>query len=396
MCEIEPFPQQVLKRHWPEVTVYDDVRTLDPGQLEPVGLLAGGFPCQDISVAGRRAGLAGERSGLFHEFMRLAAGLRPKWLLLENVPGLLSSNRGRDMGAVLGKLGELGYGYAYRMLDAQYFGVAQRRRRVFIVGCLGDWAGAASVLFEPESCEGSPAPSREEREVSAALLASGAGASRPAGIASEADFLVAGTLGGGSGQRGWCDDLDRAGAFVPVAATLTTREGRRNDATAETLLPMVAATLTGGSATGKGISRPGRRREDDINLVPAMGFHWQAGEQATVAATEEGCPTVMARQIPAVMAVGVDPYNGSVSPASPTLGSNCGQSTGRNGIMQGMAVRRLTPLECERLQGFPDNWTKLDDKTPDAPRYRACGNAVCVPAAAWIGRRIMEAKRRGG
>ena len=133
-CEIEPFCVKVLDKHWPQVKKYHDIREVKPSELEPVDLICGGFPCQDLSVAGRRAGLAGKRSGLFYEFMRIADECAPTWVLIENVPGLLSSNGGRDMGAVLGTLGELGYGWAYRVLDAQYLGVAQRRRRVFIVG----------------------------------------------------------------------------------------------------------------------------------------------------------------------------------------------------------------------------------------------------------------------
>src|SRR5690606_36023257 len=172
--EIEDFPTRVLERHWPSVTRHRDVRQVGKHNLEPVDLICGGFPCQDLSVAGRRAGLAGERSGLFFEFMRVVAELTPRWVLIENVPGLLSSNGGRDMGTVLGALAELGYGYAYRVLDAQYFGVAQRRRRVFIVGCLGDWRSATEVLFESESCERDTPPRRKAGSGVAPILEVGA------------------------------------------------------------------------------------------------------------------------------------------------------------------------------------------------------------------------------
>jgi DNA-cytosine methyltransferase len=143
--ENNEFCRKALRKHWPGVKLYGDIREIQGNELEPVDLICGGFPCQDLSVAGKRAGLAGERSGLFYEFARIIDELAPRWVLIENVPGLLSSNGGRDMGAVLGTLAELGYGYAYRVLDAQYFGVAQRRRRVFIVGCFGDVASAAKV-----------------------------------------------------------------------------------------------------------------------------------------------------------------------------------------------------------------------------------------------------------
>ncbi|HRC62622.1 MAG TPA: DNA (cytosine-5-)-methyltransferase, partial [Dehalococcoidia bacterium] len=135
-AELDPWRRAVLAAHWPGVDVYDDVHAVRSG-AGPVDVLAGGFPCQDVSIAGHRRGLAGARSGLFFEFARIAADLQPRWLLVENVPGLLTANGGRDFGCVLAELADLGYGVAWRHLDARYFGVAQRRRRVFLVGHLG-------------------------------------------------------------------------------------------------------------------------------------------------------------------------------------------------------------------------------------------------------------------
>lgn len=157
-CEIrwqiekDTFSKKILERHWPGVKRYDDITTVDAGELDRVDLLVGGFPCQDLSVAGKRAGLAGERSSLFWEFARLAGVLRPAYLLIENVPGLFSSRSGRDFGQILNALDELGYGVAWRVLDSQAFGVPQRRRRVFIVGCLGRPC-PPEILFEPESSD---------------------------------------------------------------------------------------------------------------------------------------------------------------------------------------------------------------------------------------------------
>ena len=169
--EIEPKCQRVLARHWPNVNRYDDVRTFDGRTAGPVDLICGGFPCQDVSVAGPRTGLAGERSGLFHEFMRIAREARPRWVVIENVPGLLSSGKRRDMGTVLGALADLGCGYAYRVLDAQHFGLAQRRKRVFIVGHLGEpWSAPAAVLLEPASLPGDPPTRRAEGARVAAQL----------------------------------------------------------------------------------------------------------------------------------------------------------------------------------------------------------------------------------
>jgi DNA (cytosine-5)-methyltransferase 1 len=160
-AEIEPFPCSVLAHHYPTVPNLGDMTKFQEWPDVAVDLLCGGTPCQSFSVAGLRKGLADPRGNLMLTFGAIAARYRPKWLVWENVPGVLSSNGGRDFGAFLGMLGQLGYGFAYRVLDAQYFGVAQRRRRVFVVGCLGDWRSAAAVLFERHSLSGHPAPSRK-------------------------------------------------------------------------------------------------------------------------------------------------------------------------------------------------------------------------------------------
>lgn len=238
-CESDPWRREILARHWPGVPVYEDVvrvresaersaadrlrPPVDDGRGETgtglpddPDLLCGGFPCQDVSVAGRRAGLAGERSGLFFEFARIVDAVRPRWLLVENVPGLLSSNDGRDFGVVLGTLADLGYGVGYRVLDSRFFGVPQRRRRVYVVGTVadGDPRGAAEragqVLAVGSRCDRHP----------------------PAGTAAGKD--VAGTLGGGPGGRGFCDDLERSGAFVSMC--LNGKAGKRNEGSSETFV----------------------------------------------------------------------------------------------------------------------------------------------------------------
>jgi DNA (cytosine-5)-methyltransferase 1 len=368
-CEAEERCRELLARRFPGVPCYDDVRTVTdaPG----VDVLCGGFPCQDVSVAGRRAGLAGERSGLFHEFARLADSLAPTWVLIENVPGLLSSGHrpncldrecsgcepGADMGAVLGTLADLGYGWAYRVLDAQYFGVAQRRRRVFIVGCLGDPARAAAVLLEPESCEGHPPPSREAGEG------------------------VAGSLGSSPAGSGWRSDTDRM-TFVPVVGQLGgAHDGNRNDPSAQSF---VAETLRSHPRPGSATTGP---------IVPVLAFAHQAGGNRTASGAfmEDCSPTLQACQTMAVaFSVREDQRTGAVyeMPYFSALSSGGGKpGQGYPAVRQGMAVRRLTPTECERLQGFPDGWT---EGFPDSVRYRMLGNAVVVPVAEWIGRRIVN------
>ena len=166
LAEIEPFPSAVLAHHYP--TVRGDMTKFAEWPDDAIDLLCGGTPCQSFSVAGLRKGLDDPRGNLMLTFGAIAARYRPRWLVWENVPGVLSSNEGRDFGAFLGMLGQLGYGFAYRVLDAQYFGVAQRRRRVFVVGCLGDWRSAAAVLFERHSVSGHPAPSRQAGQGAAA------------------------------------------------------------------------------------------------------------------------------------------------------------------------------------------------------------------------------------
>ena len=177
--EIDKQASGVLAHRFPNTKLFGDIQEVSGDDLRGAGfvpergIITGGFPCQDLSVAGKRAGLAGERSGLFWEIVRLIDDLHPRWLILENVPGLLSSNGGRDMGTVIGTLAELGYGVGYRILDAQFFGVPQRRRRVFIVGCFGDNGRApAEVLALTESLCGDSKASQSPGQAPAGTVGS--------------------------------------------------------------------------------------------------------------------------------------------------------------------------------------------------------------------------------
>ena len=210
--ENDKYPASVLKEQWPETNRFEDVNEFSP--TDHPTLICGGFPCQDISVAGRRAGLAGDRSGLWWEFHRVLEEARPGWVVIENVPGLLSSNRGRDMGAVLGALADLGYGYAYRVLDAQHFGVPQQRKRVFIVGCAGDWGAAGEVLLEPEGGTGGADPGGEEGQEDPRGVEAGTGGGRQGRVSA----LTANELGGGGPD----DNLAQAGHLIPFDTTQIT------------------------------------------------------------------------------------------------------------------------------------------------------------------------------
>lgn len=223
--EIDKHCQAIIARHYPEVTIFGDIKEvtgndfLAAGFDPENGIYTGGFPCQDISIAGLGAGLAGNRSGLFWEIVRLLKELHPKWFILENVPRLLSINGGRDMATVIQALVECGYGIAWRVLDAQYFGVPQRRRRVFIVGYLGGTGReAAEVLFERQGVPGDPAPGLEAEPEAAGDA--GAGAASGGRPGTYTPPRVISTLQGG-GTRGYRIDAEAAaGGHLQVQSML--------------------------------------------------------------------------------------------------------------------------------------------------------------------------------
>jgi site-specific DNA-cytosine methylase len=252
-AEVEQFPSAVLAHHWPQVPNMGDMTRHESWNLGAIDLLVGGTPCQSFSVAGLRKGLHDPRGGLMLTFLEIAQRQRPRWIVWENVPGVLSSHGGRDFGAFVGALGALGYGWAYRVLDAQWFGVAQRRRRVFVVGCLGDGAAAATVLFESESVCRNPAPSREKGQGVAADAAGGAGGGRRGGHDA---MSLAGTLG----RRGVRShtELDGHGAYIPQTVG-TLSDGAHNGGGLTAKMPTpgaysrcVANPLT--ARMGKGIN----------------------------------------------------------------------------------------------------------------------------------------------
>lgn len=280
MCEANESASSILKKHWPTIPVFDDVRNLHGSDFRAIDLIHGGFPCQDISMAGKREGLAGKKSGLWWEFHRIVSESRPRFVVIENVAGLLSSGGRRDLGAIIGSLAELGYMGGYRVLDSRYFGVAQRRRRVFIVASLGTDCGQ-KVLFESVSLPGDFKKSRKEsKEI-------------PSTSVSSAEKTV----------------LDQQ------AYSITPKTGGGNQLRAQ--------------------------ETDQANSLTAIGQHHDRGTK----------------------------------------------------IVEEFGVRRLTPLECERLMGFPDNWTLIDNQghiVPDTTRYKVCGNSVVVNVSKWLGQQITS------
>ena len=332
--EIEPFPSAVLKHHYPHVPNVGDMTKFKEWNLEPIDLLVGGTPCQSFSIAGLRKGLDDPRGNLMLTFLAIAERYRPRWIVWENVPGVLSSNGGRDFGTFLAALGELGYGWAFRVLDAQWFGVAQRRRRVFVVGCLGDQASAAKVLFESESVQRNPAPSREARQ----------GAARG--------------VGGGPAGSG----VDESGSMFTLTKTDV-------HAVAQ---PVAFGGDIARSLTARYDSSPcADRGMDVVAVAQPVAFKVRGGVEVDSAGKAAG-----------------KGYLGSEETAF-TLAATQDQWVGTPPAMQ---VRKLTPTECERLQGFPDGYTNIawrkKDEAPDGPRYKALGNSMAVPVMRWIGRRI--------
>ncbi len=352
-AESDPWCLQVLARQWPGVERVTDVREVNARSLSggrrhlaragrsanvecvrpqwrnevdsPVDLIYGGFPCQDVSVAGQRAGLAGERSGLWSEFRRVLSELRPRWFCAENVPGLLSSAGGRDFLSILCDVDELGYGVAWAILDARYFGVPQRRRRVFIVGCLGNPDAAAQVLAVCESgCGDSPTRSEAREGVAFTLRGCSPDTSQRIG-------------------NGWNTNY-------------------------------VAATQSGGGH-GYGVNLPGRHHEDGENLV-AFGGNNTSGP-ITVASSRSSRASRYDFDTDTFLVA-------DTVRSHPRPGSNSSRQSGR--------VRRLTPRECERLMGWPDDWTRWTAdgrEIPDSHRYRLCGNGVVATVAQWIGHRLV-------
>ena len=427
--EIEKFPSEVLSHHYPNTPNVGDMTKFKEWNLESnVDLFVGGTPCQSFSVAGLRKGLDDPRGNLMLTYLAIADKYRPRWLVWENVPGVLSSNGGKDFGTFLGGLGELGYGFAYRVLDAQYFGVAQRRRRVFVVGYLGDWRPAAAVLFERHSLSGNPAPSRQKGQEVAATIAARFGNSRnnheecvtwPAEISSTLDTTF-GTKQGLENQH------VNAGCpmFVPsqpiALAENTIGRQPENGGNGDGFTdggPMYTLNATGVHGVAQPIffeprSPDGVPRIYSVDGVSPTLNTMQGGntqpcithvinKPTIVHGTQDPCVSDIAfaqgrnngGENVLIQPVGFDAYNNDITgEVSKTIDTGSDYHHVPN-LWQGMAVRRLTPVECERLQGFPDNYTDIQSKgkqTPDGPRYKALGNSMAVPVMRWIGERIQK------
>ena len=407
--EIEPFPCAVLAHHYPDVPNWGDMTKFEEWADADVDVLAGGTPCQSFSVAGLRRGLADPRGNLMLTYLAIAARYRARWLVWENVPGVLSSNGGRDFGAFVGALGQLGYGFAYRVLDAEYvrtrrfgFAVPQRRRRVFLVGYLGDWRRAAAVLFDSESLSGNSPPRREAGKKAASAIGVRATGGGGFGAQFECDGGMIALAHGQSGAEiaeGFSPTLTCNHEAPIIARTLL---GKGNDSHAADMGTYVAHSLRGEGfdasedGTGRGTPIvPVAIQERAVSENPDTGPAGAGFRHDGAAYTLEARSTA---QAVAFDCKGTD-VQFTEDGSHPTLRSmghhNSHQNAGGHAaVALPWAVRRLTPRECERLMGFPDDFTKIPyrgkpaDQCPDGPRYKALGNSWAVNAAEWVGERI--------
>lgn len=347
--EIDKTARSVLARHWPDVPKFVDVCEVGKRELCKVDVIAGGWPCQDLSVAGQRKGLQhGERSGLFYELARIVAELRPRYLVWENVPGLLSSDDGRDFARVLRHLGDCGYRGCWRICDAQYFGVPQQRRRVFGVFSFGDFTTerTAEILALTKGLQRNPAESRKKRPgVAGAITQSLGSGGIDDNAAEQAGHLVYG-----------CNDTRGERS---VAGALTTKATRQDFETENFVLAF------GGESDGSNARNATDIAPPITNRHGAPGFVAYANQERAVSENLDNGP-------------------GRLGIRADTAYTLEARST---------VLRRLTPIECERLMSWPDDFTKYRaDGTviADGPRYKMIGNGVVANCAEWIGRRLVS------
>ncbi len=341
--EIDKFPNAVLAHHYPDIPNLGDMNKIhEREEFKRPDLIMAGTPCQSFSIAGLREGLADPRGNLSLVFFSIIDRLQPKWVVWENVNGVRNANEGRDFATILGALGQLGYGWAYRVLDARYFGVPQRRRRVFLIGHISDWRCAAAVLFERHSLSGNPSPSQSQRKE------------------------IAGTLGKSFGDRGY--GIDGHGAYIPSGhgkyeigdPSLRAKHG---DAGGGSELLMVNA------------------QQDPILSDVAQPLDLLENSQAIIY-------SIMPQNS------GKDYKARVVDVFQPLMGGGpVGGNQGGDYIQRGMTVRRLLPIECERLMGLPDNYTLIPygpkgKPAKDSPRYRAIGNSIVRHVLEWLAVRI--------
>lgn len=337
--EIEKFPCEVLKHHYPSVPNLGDMTNYKEWQIEKPDIIIGGTPCQSFSIAGLRKGLEDPRGNLTLTFIGLLDHFKPTWFVWENVPGVLSNNKGRDFHTFIEGLQEIGYSLSWRVLDAQFFGVPQRRKRVFVVGHRSaDWRYSYKALFESESLSGYLEKSRNKGSTRQATTKSTESIKRnewPKQVTDTLCHSYADKMGLENQHiNGGCSQ------FVPIPYDYQ-RMGQYGNGS-------------------KSSTKLARDYKDATDLV----VYESHPNDSRVKPMGEVCSTVVARW-------------GTGGNNTPLVGDS--------------RIRRLSPIECERLQGFPDDYTNIKgDKTPYGARYKALGNSMAVPVIEWIGRGIQK------
>jgi len=358
---------------------FGDFSQIREDDVGPIDMLIGGTPCQAFSIAGKRLGLDDPRGNLTLEFLALAKRLRVKWVAWENVPGVLSHDDGRTLGTFLGLLGQLGYGWAYRVLDAQYIrvdrfsrAVPQRRKRVIVIGCLGNPAGAAAVLFDRESLRGDSAPRREAWKGVAEPLAAGSPSS--SGYRNDADTVGNLIAFGGGNTTGPID----------VATTTTSQ---RLDFDSETF---VAHTLRG---EGFDASEDGSGKGTPLIAVPFDTTQITSATNRSRAVEGDPCHPLTAHSHPPAVAFRIPPNDTPYETGDITGSLTTGTDNSAITLLQNWRVRRMTPTECERLMGLRDDFTLIPYRgrpASDGPRYMACGNSQAGNMMRWLAHGLAD------
>jgi DNA (cytosine-5)-methyltransferase 1 len=380
--EIDNKCRDVLAKHFPDTKLFSDIKDVTGEQLRAAGfipergVITAGFPCQDLSVAGLRKGLAGSRSGLFWEIIRLVDETQPRYLIIENVAGLLSSQSGRDLGIVIEALVERRYGIAWRVLDSQYFGVPQRRRRVFIVASFGEHRSPVKILFEPESSTRHLEPSTKKKQKTTRVSASSVSGdssvdnqlfdathNRDVRFYDQSPTMRAG-WGTGGNNVPMLATMQGIGDYADTGVASTMKQRDYKDATDLVITQPMAVDTYNQTVSNQNQSL---RRGSDSEHHGAVFL--PDSQPDTLMRNREGKP------------------GGGKGPLmSENISLTIATSNDQTLFTKG-TVRRLTPTECERLQAFPDGWT---DGQSDSARYKQLGNAVTVSVVAWIVNRMVS------
>jgi len=412
--------QSVLKRHWPSVPKFEDVRDVNGADLPPVDLISFGSPCQDLSVAGKRSGLEGDRSGLYFEGIRIIKEMReatngefPKWAIWENVPGALTSNKGDDFAEVLNQMANIGaLAIEWHILDAQWFGVAQRRRRIFVLACWDSSAidrSSGKILPVHEDSRGDIKKGRKKRKQSARTTESSTTETVWYGQSGHAKWTEGGVTLAAS-------DYKRPERNFVLEPFVKSRRAQSSTDDESWIDNAVAPTLNAFDNTGESRATvlvvDGTRVNDvrvyDDDMVPTLKHRMGTGGGQVPVLAYDGYNNKVSKDIYRTIRTGVDsgdhiaiPIQGTIIGRADTSGPQ-GKGFGdigdpsytldtisQHGVMSPeLILRRLTPIECERLMGFPDDHTAIDytgKKIADTNRYKMCGNAIASPVAEWIG-----------